>query len=181
MQELNDISERPAEVIELNFRPVTALSDIEIVSQLASDIWRAHYMPIIGAAQIDYMLTRFQSAEAIAGQIKAGYQYYLLQRLDYPLAYFAIWPHGEQSSLHLSKIYVCKSWQRKGLGRQIINFVERYCHQNNLKSIWLTVNRHNQQAIDFYHRNRFTNSGNLVQDIGAGFVMDDFKMVKILP
>lgn len=180
MQKTNDISKRQAEVMELNFQPATALTDLESVSQLAGEIWRGHYKSIISSAQIEYMLSRFQSVDAIASQIKIGYQYYLLARNEHAVAYFAILPDWEQKSLHLSKLYVCKNWQRQGLGRHIVNFVEHYCRQHDLKSIWLNVNRHNQQAIDFYLRNRFTNTGDLIQDIGAGFKMDDFKMLKLL-
>jgi diamine N-acetyltransferase len=42
----------------------------------------------------------------------------------------------------------------------------------------LTVNRHNAGPIAFHQRMGFTIAGTLVQDIGQGFVMDDYKMIK---
>ncbi len=65
MQAINDISERHAEVMGLDIRIVTEPAAIETVSGLAGNIWRDHYMPIIGDQQDEYMLNRFQSPAAI--------------------------------------------------------------------------------------------------------------------
>jgi hypothetical protein len=47
------------------------------VAELARETWMRHYTPIIGAAQVEYMLEKFQSAPAIAKQIAEGFEYYL--------------------------------------------------------------------------------------------------------
>ena len=52
---------------------------IEQVTELARRIWNQHYPMIIGQSQVDYMVERFQSSEAIRKQIKDGYQYFLIQ------------------------------------------------------------------------------------------------------
>jgi diamine N-acetyltransferase len=44
----------------------------------------------------------------------------------------------------------------------------------------LRVNRQNQQAIDAYLKHGFTVATLIVEDIGGGFVMDDYVMVKAL-
>ena len=44
----------------------------------------------------------------------------------------------------------------------------------------LTVNRHNAGSIAFYERMGFAVAGALVQEIGEGFVMDDYRMVKAI-
>ncbi|QPK65133.1 GNAT family N-acetyltransferase [Methylomonas sp. LL1] len=180
MRDINDISERHAEVNGLNFREATALSQIETISRLAGEVWRHHYMPIIGSKQVEYMLDRFQSVDAIDSQIEAGLLYYLMLRGNQPLAYFAVLPSTEQKSLHISKLYVDPSQQHKGLGKRTLAFIEHQCRRRDLDQLWLTVNRHNHAAIGFYLRNGFVNTGSLVQDIGAGFVMDDFRMDKSL-
>jgi GNAT superfamily N-acetyltransferase len=180
MQVINDISERHAEVMGLNVRQVKEATDIESVSRLAGDIWRDHYMPIIGPAQVEYMLDRFQCPSAIEHQIAAGYQYFLLYHCSPAAGYFAWLVDGADKSLHISKLYVCKSQQRAGLGSKIIALSERYCQAQGIGQIWLTVNRRNHSAIDFYLRNGFVNGGEVVQDIGGGFVMDDYRMLKAL-
>ena len=44
--------------------------------------------------------------------------------------------------------------------------------------LWLTVNKDNAGAIAWYTRMGFKNAGAIVQDIGAGYVMDDYRMEK---
>lgn len=52
---------------------------IVALAALADEIWHEYYSPLIGAEQVDYMLSRMQSAEAIARQIEAeGYEYYFI-------------------------------------------------------------------------------------------------------
>jgi diamine N-acetyltransferase len=161
----------------INFREVTAIKDARIVSQLAHKIWRQHYIPIIGSLQVDYMLQHFQSDLAIQNQIASGYNYFLLETGGFAVAYFAMLPEAEQT-LHISKIYVDRLRQRSGLGSMIITFIEAYCRKNQLEEIWLTVNRHNHGAINFYRKHGFKMLETLIQDIGNGFVMDDYKMWK---
>ena len=52
---------------------------ILVMSRLATDILREHYDPILGKAQNDYMLEKFQSVEAINHQLASGYQYYFVR------------------------------------------------------------------------------------------------------
>jgi len=153
-------------------------ADIETVAALAREIWNSHYVSITGQAQIDYMLARFQSAPAIAGQIAQGYEYYLVSEGSDPAGYFALVPRTEEHSAQLSKIYVRREQQGRGLGRAVMAFVEARCAEMGIRELWLTVNRHNAEAIAFYKRMGFTTSACLVQDIGGGFVMDDYRMVK---
>lgn len=47
------------------------------IAGLAGEIWREHYTPIIGAAQVEYMLEKFQSADRIYSDIiNDGYVYF---------------------------------------------------------------------------------------------------------
>ena len=44
-------------------------------AKLADRIWHEHYADILGSAQIDYMLEKFQSVKAIEAQMRVGMQY----------------------------------------------------------------------------------------------------------
>jgi diamine N-acetyltransferase len=59
---------------------VTMEDQITIVETLAGEIWTEHYTPIIGKEQVRYMLDKFQSKDAISGQIRdEGFQYFLIE------------------------------------------------------------------------------------------------------
>jgi len=153
-------------------------AQIAETARLAGEIWRQHYTPIIGEAQVDYMLEKFQSKTAIANQIGNGYEYYLLEDKNEYVGYLAVVPDPRQSALLLSKIYVVDAKRGCGYGRKMLTFVEDVCRQRQLKTLWLTVNKNNRASIAWYTQKGFTNAGPIVQDIGGGFVMDDYRMEK---
>jgi GNAT superfamily N-acetyltransferase len=164
----------------IEMHPVESPADIRVVASLAHDIWHQHYVPIIGLAQTDYMVAKFQSAAAIARQMTEGYRYYLARKDEVAVGYFALVPDFRERRALLSKLYVRPEQQGAGIGKAIIAFVEAQCAALGITELWLTVNRHNAGSIAFYKRMGFTVSETLVQDIGNGFVMDDYKMMKAL-
>lgn len=159
---------------------VQTQAQISEVAALAHSIWTEHYTPIIGRAQVDYMLANFQSEQAIATQIADGYDYFLATRDQQSAGYFAIVPDASESRCLISKIYVVKAARSNGIGRTMLDFAEDICRKRNLDSLWLTVNKQNTAAIQWYTRMGFRNVGPTVQDIGGGFVMDDYRMTKHL-
>jgi ribosomal protein S18 acetylase RimI-like enzyme len=160
------------------FLVVSTDNEIEIVESLAREIWAEHYIPIIGKEQVDYMLDRFQSKEAISEQIRSGVLYFLMREDSEFIGYIAVQPKGIE--LFLSKIYVKSSRRAKGYGKKAVQFAESLAQQRGLKKIVLTVNKNNVNAIKAYEKIGFRNVGSLVQDIGNGFVMDDYKMEKMV-
>jgi diamine N-acetyltransferase len=166
----------------VNFKLVEDVKEIEKVASLAREIWTEHYTPIIGQEQVEYMLENFQSAGAIKEQIQTGVLYYLISNMESQAGYLALEPYLEDKQAKLSKIYVRSDLRGMGLGRKALEQAINVCRQLSVEILWLTVNKNNKLAIDFYERTGFIKAGTLVQDIGAGFVMDDYKMVKkIIP
>lgn len=50
--------------------------DIREIAVLAEEIWNQHFVDIIGKAQVDYMVEKFQSYPALKKQIEQeGYEY----------------------------------------------------------------------------------------------------------
>ena len=152
---------------------------IKIVEELACEIWNQHFIPIIGKAQVDYMLEKFQSQKALSEQMKQGFLYYLIKIDDKYIGYLGVLPGKKE--LFLSKLYIKSSERGKKIGKKAIQFVENLAEEKKLNRISLTVNIHNTNTIKAYEKMGFTNIGPVVQDIGNGFIMDDYKMEKFLP
>ncbi|MBU3822826.1 GNAT family N-acetyltransferase [Flavobacteriaceae bacterium XHP0103] len=160
----------------VTFQPVLHQSDFNQIEVLANTIWRDHYIPIIGKAQVDYMLEKFQSAKAISEQVDNGFEYFTIIYETLPVGYLSI--KKEPETLFLSKIYVLKSYRGKQIGKKALNFIEAKAGNYQLKSISLTVNKNNVNAFNSYLKMGFENKGSVVMDIGNGFVMDDYQMIK---
>ena len=159
----------------MDLERVETPAQIAATAALARETWMQHYVPLIGAAQVEYMLAKFQSTEAIARQIAAeGYEYYLAPGAGY----LALVPDPAKKSLLLSKIYVKAAARGTGLGRALAEFAERRCSELGCSELWLTVNRHNRGAIAFYERLGFRKTREVATDIGGGFVMDDWWLAK---
>jgi GNAT superfamily N-acetyltransferase len=163
---------------EVGFTGVNTPGGFSRVAELAERIWRQHYTPIIGGEQVDYMLEHFQSPNAIEDQVSEGVSYYLIQKSGEDAGYLAFDKRG--AFLFLSKIYLLESERGKGFGKSAMAFVAEKARELKCKGISLTVNKYNDRSIKAYKQMGFTIEGDQVFDIGGGFVMDDYQMVKIL-
>jgi diamine N-acetyltransferase len=152
-------------------------AQIAAVAELARETWTRHYTPIIGAAQVAYMLEKFQSAEAIARQIGAeGYEYYWAPGAGY----LALVPDAAAKRVLLSKIYVKEELRGAGMGKVLVDFAAARCAELGCRELWLTVNKDNAGSIAFYERLGFCKTNRMTTDIGGGYVMDDWRMAKVL-
>ncbi len=149
-----------------------------LIEQLASTIWHEHYTSIIGVAQVEYMIHKFQTATAIEAQVKQGYYYYLVYYNDIPAGYLSF--KKEDDALFLSKIYIQKEYRGIDLGKTAMEFITQQAYKLNCTKITLTVNINNSKSIKAYKNMGFVNTGSIVQDIGNGFVMDDYTMEKTI-
>ena len=153
--------------------------DYILIEELADIIWRHHYIPITGIGQVEYMLKKYQSAEAIAKQIEDdGFEYFILTFETTPVGYISI--KKEKDSLFLSKIYVLSDYRGKKIGKTAMQFIEDKAKTYHLKTIMLIVNKDNINSIKAYEKLGFINTRALVKDIGCGFVMDDYQMEKTI-
>ena len=160
----------------INIKAANTISDYKNIADIAEVIWREHYIPIVGKPQIDYMLQKFQSASAIEKQVEDGFEYFTIYFEDTAIGYLSI--KQEEKALFLSKIYVLTSHRGKKIGKAAMQFVENKTKIYQKERIRLTVNINNTNAIKAYEKLGFINVGTLVADIGNGFVMDDYQMVK---
>ena len=152
--------------------------DIAVVECLAKEIWKQHFTSIIGASQVEYMLGKFQSVEAISSQIDAGWEYYLVMFDDEAVGYTGLVPDIDNKKLMISKIYVKKSARGKGAGKSVLDFIERKCNSEEYDTLWLTVNRFNNGPIKWYKKCGFVTVDEVKKDIGGGYFMDDYIMEK---
>lgn len=147
-------------------------ADVPLLAKLADEIWRQHFIPIIGEKQVDYMLDWFQDTEAIAAQMTEGMAYFLAYADGEAVGYCAC--KQEPEKLFLSKLYVRAAFRGQGVGRALFD-AACGCLEGR-KAVYLTVNKHNSRTIAIYKRMGFAVTDSVVAEIGGGFVMDDYIM-----
>lgn len=163
----------------MQIRELESVKDIHEIVHLSTIVWNQHYPGIISQAQIDYMLASFHSEKAIAEQTQQGYSYFLLFNEGESLGYMGF--RLDPQELFLSKFYLLQQQRGKGYGSKAMAYVEGVTLAQGLPQIGLVVNKRNFLAIKVYEKLGFIKDHPLVTDIGQGFVMDDYKMVKTLP
>ena len=164
----------------LRLRAAT-LSDIATVQRLAQAIWHAHYRSILSLAQIEYMLGRGYSDEALAPFVTdPGRGLALAEEGGEPVGFAAWYPPDEPATLKLDKLYVLPERHGTGVGRALIEHVADAARRAGCRTLILNVNRYNTGAVRAYERCGFVirESGDF--PIGNGFVMEDYIMARAL-
>lgn len=152
----------------------------EEISALAKEIWEEHYTPIIGAEQVEYMLSKYRSAEQIHADIRENdYIYFTAncEKKHFMIGYCAVLP--KEDHLFISKIYVHKDRRGRGISSSLLNEIYALCRWNyNFDKVRLTVNKNNANTIEIYKKKGFEVVDSVKTDIGNGFFMDDYIMEK---
>lgn len=155
---------------------VTDSGRLHEVAELADKIWHECFTGIISNAQIDYMVGKFQSYEAMQEQVNGQrYSYFAVSDGDDLCGYFAVKPESDDR-FFLSKLYLRSDKRGQGTASQMLGRVFEEARRLGKRSVYLTVNKHNSHAIAVYKKTGFKVIGEPVTDIGIGFVMDDYVM-----
>ena len=155
--------------------PATTDSDIRTLAQVASEVWREAFKGIVPDDQIEYMLDRFQSYEAMRRQIdEEGYTYLMIKEGSKVVGYAGYAPRGDR--LFLSKIYILREYRHQGRTSAVFDHLREVARALGLRAVYLTVNRGNENSVKVYEHEGFEIIDSQDNPIGDGFVMNDFIM-----
>lgn len=157
------------------FLKVCSKEDIPTIFTLAEKIWYDHYPAIITLDQIDYMLTNFYSPKVLEDLMAKGQKFFLISRdEEQNIGYLAV-TETKEGHWFMNKFYIKTDTQRSGLGTEVL---KQWESQFKPLELSLQVNRRNFKSINYYFKNGFTIKEVADFDIGNGYSMDDFIMVK---
>ena len=143
--------------MSVTFRQVERDEEVEALAHMAYHIWNEYWPAIIGQAQTDYMVEKFQSLNAFRTDIADnGYEYFFIMQ------------HEDETPHEL------------GAATHGADFYERLARERGLDALYLTVNKRNEMAIRAYKAKGFEVIDAAETDIGDGYIMDDYIMEKKL-
>jgi RimJ/RimL family protein N-acetyltransferase len=148
--------------------------DILRISALAHRIWRAHYPPIIGEKQVEYMLELLYSPASLQRQMEEGQMFKLVMEGDEVLGFLSV-SNQHEGRYFLHKFYLDNEKRGRGLGKIVFNRLPD--HYPDLRELRLTVNRQNYKSINFYFKIGFRIEKCVDIPIGEGYMMTDFQML----
>lgn len=162
--------------MNLTYKTASAV-DVALIAQLADEIWKQHYISIISMEQIEYMLQKMYAPESLLKQMEEGHVFTLVYLNNLPVGYISL-SSNDGKNYFLHKFYMKTQEQAKGIGTALLNHVLKTIKA--AESIELTVNRQNYKSINFYFKNGFVIKDVADFDIGNGYFMNDFIMIKKL-
>jgi diamine N-acetyltransferase len=155
--------------------------DFATLARLAEVIWRSHYIQIITGEQIEYMLAGRYVPEKLRTYLGSDKRWLeLLWQGGEAIGYCSYALTERADEMKLEQLYLLPTLHGKGLGGEMLRHVEQQARGKGMKSLMLTVNKHNAGSIAVYRKAGFTIREEARFDIGAGFVMDDYIMAKVL-
>jgi len=114
-------------------------ADLAGVRQLAGVVWRRHYPGIITHAQIDYMLGRGYSDDALARFLDEPGAALALASVDGAPVGFAAWCRPmPAATTKLDKLYVLPERHGRGVGRLLVAHVEGAARGDGAQTLVLT-------------------------------------------
>ncbi|MCM1528542.1 MAG: GNAT family N-acetyltransferase [Alistipes sp.] len=162
--------------MSIEITKVKYFPELREVAELAEKIWNECFVGIISRGQINYMVEKFQSLEAMTKQIEEqGYSYFAVRDDGELCGYIGVKPESD-SRFFLSKLYLRQDRRGRGIASLMLKRVFDEARISGKSSVYLTVNKHNDHAINVYKATGFGMIDTAVTDIGGGYVMDDFIM-----
>lgn len=154
-----------------------SVNDFSSIRRVVENVWPIAYREIISRDQIDYMLDMMYSDASLHGQILQDQCEFIVLEIENEVVGFASYNALDENRFKLHKLYVLKAHQGKGVGKMLLNEVIARSATRGAKTLELQVNKKNK-AVNFYKKYNFKQERELVLDIGNGFVMDDFIMIR---
>ncbi|MBF1164986.1 MAG: GNAT family N-acetyltransferase [Dechloromonas agitata] len=164
--------------LKVDIRPITP-PDVPAIAALAREIWQATYPGIITQEQIDFMLEQRYGHERLYDDLEDLHKWLDQAFHDGRRVGFAF-SEIYKGEFKLDKLYIHPNVQRRGVGGQLIAHVAERAKREGYPCLILQVNKRNVNAINSYKKYGFEVRTVTVDDIGGGYVMDDYVMEKKL-
>ena len=183
--------------MSVTFRQVERDEEVEALAHMAYHIWNEYWPAIIGQAQTDYMVEKFQSLNAFRTDIADnGYEYFfIMQHEDETPHELGAATHGadihDQGDTVAGRVnddvesdrddelaHDTEDFARTAAVPRIVGYTGGHVEADT--NLYLTVNKHNEMAIRAYKAKGFEVIDAVETDIGDGYIMDDYIMEKKL-
>lgn len=153
------------------------IPDIQRVSALA---WPDAFRDILSPGQIEYMMEMMYSHSALKEQMQEKNNRFVLAKEDGGFMGYMSYEIncGNSGKTKIHKIYLLPGEKKKGIGKFLLEYAVEKAKENDNPAIFLNVNKYNSNAIGFYKKTGFKLVRAEVNDIGNGFVMDDYVFEK---
>ncbi len=162
----------------IEIKSVVQYPDFEIIERLVRQILHKFYDATIPKEHTSYFINKYQTAEAIAGQVKNGSCYYLLKYEGVDVGYLGL--VKEDNLVLLDKLYLLEGYRGKKIGKKAIEFTTRFAKEKGALKIALIVHKENHDTIQFYEHMGFELLEIVPNHFETGQIIENYRMEKIV-
>ncbi len=149
-----------------------------VIHHLGTAVYHTTYTAILSRAQIDFMLHKNYTPEAIQQAMAEGQDFYIIcQQKMQPLGFIAL-QKKNNDILRIEKLYLLVDSQGLGLGKKLIDFAVDQAKEHDFSIVELNVNRGNK-AYHFYLKQGFK----VISEVDIpyyGYILDDYVMQRLV-
>lgn len=156
---------------------LASTGDIKTIQEIANKTWFQTYAPINSREQNEHMFKKWYSTSGLKKQMNEGQEFHILSMNKSAIA-FASLSKQSDSIAKLQKLYLLPQFQGLGIGKSLIEYIEKESMKKGVVELVLNVNRQNK-AVHFYIKCGFqiVREENIPFD---NYWMNDFVMSKTL-
>ena len=159
---------------ELPVVRAAGIDDVEQLSSTGSGAFRDAYGASAPESDIAQHVDAHFGVDAIYAEVQRSDVEYFMATDDGECAGFvklrASPPPSDiraETALEVQQLYVASSYQRKGVGRLLMNRVVQHARERAVDGIWLTVWSEAEWATGFYRRYGFSERGKVPFYLGS--------------
>ena len=159
-------------------REIADAGELKIVEELAWKIFPATYADLIPAEQTPYMMRIMYDDAVLRKEFAEGMHFVLITDAGVPIGYIC-WHLTEADGVgiaRLEKLYLDFAYHGRSIGNLGIRHVIDAARRTDAAFITLNVNKGNLRAQKAYCRAGFYRYFSEKEEIGGGFVKDDYVM-----
>lgn len=166
--------------MHIEFRQA-APGEWRIIKSMAHTTWPVTYGQLLAAGQLEYMLDLIYSEETIKQQMHRGHQFIIGYHAGELLGFTSFEKqYKSAANLMIHKLYILPSFQGKGIGKVFIDYLILLATQTKHDTLMLKVFVKNQNAIRFYKHLGFHIIGEELSELGSGYTVKDYVMIKTI-
>jgi diamine N-acetyltransferase len=166
--------------MSLRIRPVVD-ADLHLLQALSVETFRSTFAKYNTPENMERYISECLSVPKLAAEMKNPGSMFFLSFQDAEISGYLKLNIGDTqtelkdpSSIEVERIYVLEKFQGQGVGAALLKHAIHIAHDGNFEHIWLGVWEHNTNAIAFYRKYGFTQTGE------HSFFVGDDKQVDIL-
>lgn len=158
----------------MEFVPISP-PQAEELSDYLHPIWHEVFDPLMPSEEAEYIFQSWTNPDAVRDAISEGYEYGYILVGDERIGLYS-YRIQDDGRFYINKLYLEADFRGKGFGHEALMKMVSTARSEGCSGVYLNVYYRNKRAFDAYIRAGLTDYHRYREDIGHGYIRDDYVM-----